>query len=168
MKEINYWKKTRLLPANHCDFLLALYTNGEGAKNPAAVRGSNIFIFLLQLLILIVLVPFSFIVIYFTKFSIILQTSILIFLLMFAFISYLLMARRGNSLKILALSVLLMLLLICSVFFGDQFLNYSLTNKVVIMLNTVGWIVYASFKQIRYLKILGYLSLLGVIIYIVL
>lgn len=78
------------------------------------------------------------------------------------------MARRGNSLKILALSVLLMLLLICSVFFGDQFLNYSLTNKVVIMLNTVGWIVYASFKQIRYLKILGYLSLLGVIIYIVL
>lgn len=32
IKEINYWKTHQLLPEHYCDYLLALYTEGEGEK----------------------------------------------------------------------------------------------------------------------------------------
>ena len=33
INEIIYWKKNRMLPEHYCDFLLALYTKGNGLQD---------------------------------------------------------------------------------------------------------------------------------------
>ncbi|WLV23583.1 hypothetical protein QR721_07955 [Aciduricibacillus chroicocephali] len=168
INEIHYWKKHRLLPAAQCDFLLALYTNGEEAKNQAALQGGNRIVFPLQLLALLVLVPFSFIVIYFTKLSAILQMPILFILLLPALLLYIFMIKREHPLRNLALTVLLMLVLIISVFIGNTYFKGPLTTELVIALNSVGWFIYGRLKRLPYLKVTGVLALLFVIVYTVL
>ncbi|MFB1080640.1 hypothetical protein [Jeotgalibacillus sp. JSM ZJ347] len=47
--EINYWKQNKLLPDAYCDFLMNLYTSGEGEFEEAEIRkksekSSNVFV----------------------------------------------------------------------------------------------------------------------------
>ena len=36
INEIIYWKKNRMLPEHYCDFLLALYTKGNGLQDQSS------------------------------------------------------------------------------------------------------------------------------------
>ena len=38
INEIIYWKKNRMLPEHYCDFLLALYTKGNGLQDQSKNR----------------------------------------------------------------------------------------------------------------------------------
>jgi len=40
IKEIQYWKRTRLLPEHYCDFLLNLYSSGQGEASAARERST--------------------------------------------------------------------------------------------------------------------------------
>lgn len=37
IKEIKHWKRNQLLPNRYCDFLIALYTHGEGIDRKSVV-----------------------------------------------------------------------------------------------------------------------------------
>ncbi|WP_093045566.1 hypothetical protein [Thalassobacillus cyri] len=75
IQEIQYWKINRLLPESYCDYLLALYTKGNGVKNPISFWERMIFY--LRLAVITLLFPISFLVIYFTETAFIMQTVIL-------------------------------------------------------------------------------------------
>ncbi|MGV2622126.1 hypothetical protein QRD89_11880 [Halobacillus sp. ACCC02827] len=78
INEIHYWKQNRLLPATYCDFLLALYTQGDGQeeKRGSRLRWSSL-LFYSFLAVTLILLPLSFLVIYFTQMGIIMQTGLL-------------------------------------------------------------------------------------------
>lgn len=70
VNELLYGKKSRLLPDQYCDYLLALYTEGNQPKETRKEKKGMV----LQLmnLIFLLLIPISVFFIYFTELSIIL------------------------------------------------------------------------------------------------
>ncbi len=76
ISEIQIWKQTKMLPEQYCDYLLALYTGGEGTGEPDKRSVKNKFL-LKDFLFSICSVSISLFVIYFTELSIVLQTAIL-------------------------------------------------------------------------------------------
>lgn len=171
IKEIQYWKAHRLLPETYCDFLLALYTNGEEAENPGDSEhkgGFQKLLFIAQILFLSLLVPFSFIVIYFTKFPPIMQISILIIFLAFAFMMYRHMNRTSSSFKHVALIDCLIIVLLITVFLSNTYLRFRWSEEAVILLNSFVWIFYGQYRKLSYLKVAGILGLAFMILYNVL
>ncbi|MCR8850620.1 hypothetical protein NQ095_19545 [Rossellomorea sp. SC111] len=74
--EIRLWKQTKMLPEQYCDFLLALYTEGEGINDSPSAKPQKKTL-LKEFLISISSLVISLFVIYFTELSIVLQTAIL-------------------------------------------------------------------------------------------
>ncbi len=77
LNEIIYWKENRLLPEQYCNYLIALYSEGEGIKNHTSTnkqkKRNDSFLYIIGMLML----PISVIILYFTDLSIYLQTGIL-------------------------------------------------------------------------------------------
>ncbi|PJW15499.1 MULTISPECIES: hypothetical protein [unclassified Geobacillus] len=70
IQEIEYWKRSRLLPEHYCDYLLALYTEGDARSHGRRWRSS-------LAAGLCLLLPAAALVIYFTELSFVLQTLLL-------------------------------------------------------------------------------------------
>jgi hypothetical protein len=78
--EIKYWKESRLLPEQYCNFLLSLYTEGEETGTEKVEKGNSAVSFLPLLITTFGLAIFglTFLVIYFTDFSPVLQIGLVI------------------------------------------------------------------------------------------
>ncbi|MED3783408.1 hypothetical protein [Geobacillus stearothermophilus] len=68
IREIEYWKRSRLLPEHYCNYLLALYTEGDASLSPRRPLRSRLEASLCLLL------PAVALAIYFTELSFVLQT----------------------------------------------------------------------------------------------
>ncbi len=77
IKEIQYWKQSRLLPERYCNYLLALYTGGKQVEPTASPKHS----FRLIHLILTLIIISALIVNYFTEIMLLMQISIFILLI---------------------------------------------------------------------------------------
>lgn len=77
IKEIIHWKNNRLLPEHYCDFLLALYTEGNTSDSVEKNKdgSSN------KLLYLLTFIPIALFLLYFTELSLILQMVFAIILM---------------------------------------------------------------------------------------
>jgi hypothetical protein len=81
IKEIKYWKKSKLLPDHYCDFLLTLYTKGEHLNEDGKEKNHFIHFKAVMLFISIqALFLLAVLVIYFTDFSLLMQIAIVIFI----------------------------------------------------------------------------------------
>jgi hypothetical protein len=78
--EIKYWKESRLLPEQYCNFLLSLYTEGKetGTVKKEKVNSAAIFLPLLITIFGLAIFGLTFLVIYFTDFSPVLQIGLVI------------------------------------------------------------------------------------------
>lgn len=80
--EIKYWKKSRLLPEQYCNFLLTLYTGGletEDVKSQQKNVNLNQLALLIFTTIGLAIFGLTFLVIYFTDFSLLMQMTIVLF-----------------------------------------------------------------------------------------
>ena len=68
INEIIYWKKNRMLPEHYCDFLLALYTKGNGLQDQSQKSRLR-----KSILLLFILIPIGIFLFYFTELSLTLQ-----------------------------------------------------------------------------------------------
>jgi hypothetical protein len=76
VNEIHLWKQANMLPEHYCDYLLALYTEGDGMEHSdqkSAKKKAMLKDFLYSICAILI----SLFVIYFTELSIVLQTTIL-------------------------------------------------------------------------------------------
>lgn len=117
IKEINYWKKSKLLPDVYCNFLLALYTNGEGVPKEQGTKLRSIILVFLHALLL----PISIIIVYLTQMNSILQIILLITLILISFMMYKLFSKVKDRYYYLSLGILLMLLLLIIVFISNLY-----------------------------------------------
>ena len=172
INEIEYWKEHKLLPNQQCDFLLALYTNGEdidanleskqlgrhkGRKTSATT--------MLQIILLLMLLPFSFLVLYFTEFHIYLQLGILTLFLSYALWSFLYLKQRKIIYYHLGLMISLFLLLLLSISISSLIFNQAFLLNVVILINFILWFFLSRIYKLRYLLYTSILGLIFVIIY---
>jgi hypothetical protein len=156
VKEILYWKDNRMLPEHYCDYLLALYTEGNRPKNKA--RKAKGFYFLN--IILLLLIPLSLLFIYFTELSFILQMGLLIFFTITGVSLAIYFTNKGIAPQ-LPLAVSGLILLLMSVELASHFFPHHNTALYgALMLNCLLWIAAAwKFRQ-HYFGISGVVGLI--------
>lgn len=165
IKEIYYWKEHNLLPAVYCDFLLALYTNGQHTRKekPPARINKKILIFNIYATVLATL---SFIVLYFTQFPSFLQMGFVFFLLVIMFWLYIRQGEahthKGSFNYILIL--LLILILITSVHIVKLFFPNLWISNGIILLNIITWYYIGIKKRYKYLYWISSIALVFMIL----
>ncbi|MFV8826681.1 hypothetical protein [Alkalihalobacterium sp. APHAB7] len=149
IKEIKYWKQTRLLPEQYCNFLLTLYSEGEEehlkveeeSRSSMDVKSMSTF-FIVQFLLLFIVV-----VIYFTDFPFLLQMA---FGLLCGFLILKIAKKTRNKLPQLAylyflMAAIVLLLLLAQVV--EQILpGHRIAMMLVILLNCFAWL-FIGFKM---------------------
>src|SRR5690625_2561677 len=139
IEEINYWKKHKLLSEEQCDFLLALYTQGQGDKYYVETNYEKVFLIYLPLLIL--LVPLSVIIMYFTPVSDIMQMFLLAMFLGFALLSYFIFKKHHFQYTFIALLIALILSLFMSVYLSNKFVSSQIFMPIIILINFTSWFI---------------------------
>ncbi|MGE6259040.1 hypothetical protein ACQKCU_14210 [Heyndrickxia sporothermodurans] len=169
IKEILYWKDHKMLPEHYCDYLLALYSEGElENSNKAFEKSKNgrnkliTYLFLISLLIIV-----SLFVIYFTEFAFILQTMILtsfvVFLVFLGF--YYIRKELWYSLFFIGAALLFLLLSVHLV--NHIFHNNLLALYITLFLNCISWLIIGWKTKLLYFLISGIIGSVLLIIYIV-
>ncbi|PLR76987.1 hypothetical protein CU633_13030 [Bacillus sp. V3-13] len=163
IKEILYWKENRLLPEQYCNYLLALYTEGnrpvEKHKQRIASfknRFPSVAIFLL--------IPIFIFVIYFTELSFILQMALGgVFIIAGLFAAYY-FSRKGISFQVpLIVSALIFLLLSVE---GASVLapNHDGILYTICSANCLLWILIGWKLKLLYFKLSGIIGTAIIII----
>ncbi|MGP4107246.1 hypothetical protein [Virgibacillus sp. L01] len=168
VEEIHYWKEHKLLPDVYCDFLLALYTNGEATGKEDITRENNInIISAIQVTLLSLLLPFAFLVFYFTEYPIILQVSTLLLFVAFSYWMTRVYSQKSSIYYHLSIVIFLLLLLLMSVYISTLLTANQWLLQLVIILNVVSWYFFSRHHNIKYLKNVSIFGIVFVILYIV-
>jgi hypothetical protein len=166
--EIKHWKKSRLLPEQYCNFLLTLYTEGQETGTVKSRKAdSNQLGLVFFTTAGLALFGLTFLVIYFTDFSLLMQMTIVL-------ISTAAMFALGMSVKkydsrfvhlyILLTSLMLFFALIhlVSFIFPNQFgpIMWAVT------LTCFAWLAIGKKYNLKYLIFSGAIGLLLVIYFL--
>lgn len=169
IEEIQLWKNSRMLPKEYCDYLLALYTKGDQMSEDVIGQEKQFLTVqqLLNSLFLVILVPLSFIVIYITQLSPIMQIVILTLFVCYSLVHMLLNQKQMNIIFTLALFVTLLTILLLTVFLGQvYFKNHIIIIQMLGVLQFLGWLIYAykiNRKDVKIISWLGFLLTIGYI-----
>lgn len=154
--EIQYWKRSKLLPDEYCDFLLALYTEGSGEVR----KGKRLHSQYVWLLGILILLPLSFLVIYFTQMPIILQTGLLSsFVAISAGYGWYLY-RKTNEYFHIPLIVCLLIALIASVFATGKWTDSNAAIYVVVSIHSSIWIFLSKRLRLTYLLLSSFAGII--------
>ncbi|MCM3712848.1 hypothetical protein M3202_02020 [Alkalihalobacillus oceani] len=165
INEIKYWKKSKLLPDQYCDYLLTLYTEGEHDIEPEPEQKRSLHLrfqpsrTLLICIMVQALFLLALLVIYFTEFPLGLQISTGIFFT----IAIILLANRTKRqtlalsyLYLLEAAVLLFLLTIHAVV--TMFAGETLYIALATFIHCLAWFMIGWKWKLRFFTIA---SLLG-------
>ncbi|MDG5470837.1 hypothetical protein P6709_03690 [Jeotgalibacillus sp. ET6] len=163
--EILYWKANKMLPPHYCDYLLALYNEGEAVnENPRSSEhlaerafnrsSSNFFSIIIIWLALISLVVFNF-----TELSIILQTAFLSIFVVFLLIQGL--KRKTNKwVRHIAIITAVFILLLQSLQTWESYFSDNLPLLFfTIGIQCVVWMVMGWKYKLSYLSAGGFLGM---------
>lgn len=168
VKEIQLWKESKLLPAEYCDFLLALYTQGDFENaEPTTFRKRIHWQQLFQALILILL-PLSFLVIYFTELDIIMQTGLLSSFVVIGFIQVWWGRHIQSPLHHIPLIVSLLIALLLSVTVVHQLFDSNRTIFTIVALHCLLWGWIGKRFNLPYLLISCVIGIIVMLAFIVL
>lgn len=164
INEILSWKKTRMLPEQYCDYLLALYTEGnqqkisnKGIRNGGFWKNHYLFILLL---------PLTLFLIHFTELSITLQMPVLILFVLMGVIFTIYFSKKGILLQIPMIVSALILLLTSVEFFSSMYPEKPIFLYFNLIINCLLWLLCGwKLKQLAF-TISGILGLILLIIYI--
>lgn len=157
LNEILYWRENKLLPEAYCNFLISLYTEGEGVEptNQATPSKKNPYISILGIGLLL---PVLFLVTYFTEISPILQMVINFIFLIICILGV--FASRKNPLVVHIGSIILALFsLLLSVNISEfLFKGQGIYLFGIILLNCICWVFVGIFSKKKYFLIAGILG----------
>ncbi|HZH63229.1 MAG TPA: hypothetical protein VEY70_27490 [Metabacillus sp.] len=160
IKEIYYWKDNKLLPDTYCDFLLALYTEGNNDSEKSGPSKNKMGRQLILIGIIFVLFLISTLVTYFTELSFVLQTVTTGFLLLTSIIVTAFSIRVKGSYQIALVTTFIQLLI-----FSLSFVEYTTEGNhlwvaATVVTNCLLWIAIGGFFRVYYLLICGVITLL--------
>ncbi|MCF3941790.1 hypothetical protein [Oceanobacillus alkalisoli] len=168
INEIEYWKQHKLLPEHYCNFLLALYTEGEDAKASKEQDKASLFpnmVERFQLLLLCLSLPFSFIVIYFTEFHVNLQLVILILLLIHSASLAIYYKDKRPAYFHPAFITSLFMLLMLSISVTNVWFSQPIATAMVITSNFLFWMIAGYKLKSKYIIVIGALGSIFVFLY---
>lgn len=167
IKEIQHWKNSRILPERYCDYLLALYTQGESLNENVIERKKQFqaVSLLAQITFLIIMVPLSYIVIYFTELQLIMQIVIMFIFLIFSFSRLIIFRKKHYELYPIAIMSTFSILILFSVFLSEIYSTNLFLVECIVIVEMISLIIFSYLEKQIYLKILGLLALLFTVSY---
>ncbi|MBM7604727.1 hypothetical protein JOC75_002730 [Metabacillus crassostreae] len=168
INEIHQWKDNKLLPETYCDFLLALYTEGnqenneqvEVKKKKKRLPTFDGFLYAFIMILVIASLLFT----NFTEIAYLMQMVILSFLLIGSFLVTAYFIRKGKSFQV-PLSLTFIQLLISSIALSDFFASGNdFILGLIIISNCLVWLTFGVILRILYLSISG---ILGIAVFVV-
>lgn len=172
INEIKYWKSHRLLPSEYCDYLLALYSEGDDHSNDEDLTGEkkrkNLPFSGLYTVLILILLPLSFLVIYFTEMDIIMQTGLLSSFVLIAFIQFIRLRYEKSEQLHVPLIVGLLILFLLTVQLLSHFYTSNASIYASIPVHSLFWFFLGARLKIKYLQISSFVGMILLIIIIVL
>ncbi|WP_096153362.1 MULTISPECIES: hypothetical protein [Bacillus] len=166
IKEITYWKKSKLLPGHYCDYLLALYSEGEDTSKSESANNKRGFMRLMIAYSVPVFVPIMFLVTYFTELSVELQMLLLIIFTLLSSIAYFMFRKEKQYIHIPVIVIAILLL-----YWNIMLLNYfHFTGNsyfIAIFIHASCWLLVGWKMKWHYFSvaaIISYLSLIAIMI----
>jgi len=146
INEIIYWKKNRMLPEHYCDFLLALYTKGNGLQDQSQKSRLR-----KNILLLLILIPIGIFLFYFTELSLTLQIVFGLFLIIIGILLTLYSAKRGMLFQIPLIMTVFLLLFVSVQITVIHTSDGSFILYLVLAINCFIWIFTGlKLKQIYF------------------
>lgn len=173
ISEIKYWKQNKLLPEHYCDFLIALYAQGDGEYDSTAKANDAILvkerknitrIILTLTLLSIILCSSMFVLVRYPSLTITL-TAIL------TFIFLLLTFRKGIGTAIAPLLYILASFMLLAMSLKLWFVFFDgLPNLLIglLLLNCILWLIAGRLLKLLYFTISGAAGLLLIIAFLIL
>ncbi|RDY72015.1 hypothetical protein DXT76_04800 [Halobacillus trueperi] len=165
--EIRYWKQNHLLPDEYCNFLLALYTQGEGQVNEESAKGAQSPAFYMFMAMNAFLLPLSFLVIYFTEMGIIMQTVVLSSFVIGVWIHIRWLQYIKSDWLFIPLLNGALILLLLTVYLNQNMIGLGLSFYITLTLNFTLWIYLGWLWKLKTLFYSGVIGFIFLIIYIV-
>ncbi|SET63476.1 hypothetical protein SAMN05421676_106146 [Salinibacillus kushneri] len=167
IKEIQYWKDKNLLPSVYCDFLLALYTEGNGTEDDESESGNAQSIWLkFDAIFLLLLVPFSFLITHFTEFTLGLQIGFALFFLLIDLLHYYVFYKKKLFYAHIALISSMLILLITSVSIISEMTLHNIWIYISILMNGLIWFIVGYLYKYKYLLATSFVNVLLVCFFI--
>lgn len=169
IKEIHFWKENKLLPDVYCDYLLALYTQGED-NNEGIEQFKSYPITLAELVcssLVLIMVFLSFLMVYVFDMLALWELGLLAMICLFSTGLFWLMRKNTNYWYHVRLISLLLIYLIFSIQLGLYFTAYPWLINTILLINFIGWLYVSSRKKLKYLTIVSIISIVFMIIYLI-
>ncbi|MDQ0231612.1 hypothetical protein [Metabacillus malikii] len=167
INEISYWKHNKLLPETYCDFLLALYTEGNHEENQLIPTENNRSRKYISYFIISFLAIVSLLVIYFTELSFVLQMTLVGFLLIFSIVVTAYLFTKKENFQF-SLSLTFLQLLIFSIHLIERITEGTqVWLGLAIIGNCLLWIIFGSIYRYVYLIISGSVGLIVLTVFII-
>ncbi|MGM0874296.1 MAG: hypothetical protein ACQEWV_05755 [Bacillota bacterium] len=164
IKEIQYWKSSKLLHETYCDFLLALYTEGNQVEAKTSSQTNQnrkritAFQGLLYILLLLLFLA-TLLVIYFTELSLVLQITTVVFFLIASIVVTAYFIRKKAFFQV-PLSLTFVQLLIVSISLVEYLTKGDrLWLGGIVVVNCLLWILIGRLYRVLYLLISGVVGL---------
>jgi hypothetical protein len=171
IQEIQFWKQNNMLPEHYCDYLLALYTEGDNIASDSAdksKKSKNTTIHPIVYIFILLLSLISLFVIYFTELSIVLQTAILASFVVFLLLAGFYYSKKQISPVIIYLISAFILLILSIEIAEFIFEGQALYIYLSIVLNCFLWMFIGRKLKKIYFTISGILGLITIFVFILL
>lgn len=169
VKEIEYWKEHKILPEQQCDFLLALYKQGNEVSNAENIQESNSKVEknkLVHLILLFLLIPVAFLVLYFSDTTFYFQTAVLLLFLSYSLWMFFNFKQHKNIIFHASLVVSLLLCLLLSILVVTMLFESTMIMSLVIISNFVIWFILGREYKLMYIIITSILGLVFLSLYL--
>ncbi|GAA5415533.1 hypothetical protein Pryu01_00564 [Paraliobacillus ryukyuensis] len=172
IKEIQHWKKNHLLPEKYCDFLLALYTEGNtenvnhNQSNPmesTGVKPLHVLIISLNIFLL----PVTFIVLYFTQLSSYLQVGFGSLMIVLSYSFYIIVKTKLDFSANYPLFILLVIILFVTSYLSQQLFQNQLIIALIALTQLIIWIGFGLKQKNKLLSIAGIVGFIFCLVYFV-
>lgn len=148
--EIRFWKESRLLPEQYCDYLLAFYEDLEQENEQTKKRSLSFFLLLGSLFVSALFVN------YFTEISPLMQILFFVFGLAFCLIVKYRKERKAHFAAATAVSCMVLLLWTAEIWKCSG--SDILFLYMALMVNCAGWIIIGKWTEQLYFKAAGILG----------
>ncbi|WP_042345863.1 hypothetical protein [Bacillus massiliigorillae] len=153
IKEIHYWKETRILPEQYCNYLLALYSEGDEEEFVTVKRKP-----LLSYLFVTLIIVSALIVNYFTENILSMQIPLYLFLIGLLIVITIFEYKKNGTLLIPLIASAFVLVLLTVNTWESFFPKQMIFLYVGLLCNCLIWIVIGKKLSLQYFLVAGILG----------
>ncbi|WP_411953465.1 hypothetical protein ACKXGF_09205 [Alkalibacillus sp. S2W] len=161
--EIKHWKQSKLLPAEYCDFLLALYTFGEGVEEDEKSiqkRKRRQTLIYVDLIFLILLLPASLLMSVIMELNVYVDLTLSIGILLILIGHVYWFKRRASSMIHIPVMLVFLILLISSISFISSIYGDGIILNSIVAVHCILWIIIGVIWRYYYLTASGIVGIM--------